>query len=57
MTATVIISLLLAALVAAILIKLWRDKQAGRCTCSHGCSGCASAGLCHSREKEEQKKK
>ncbi|MDR0812387.1 MAG: FeoB-associated Cys-rich membrane protein [Oscillospiraceae bacterium] len=43
---TIVIGLVVAAIVAAIIIKTVRDKRAGRSSCSCGCSGCSSAADC-----------
>jgi hypothetical protein len=42
---TFIVGLILAGIVAAIIVKIVRDKRKGGCaTCSCGCSGCAAGG-------------
>lgn len=45
---TILISALLLLAVAAAILRLVRDKKAGKsfCGCS-GCSGCAMQGMCH----------
>ncbi len=45
--ATVIISLVLAAIVALVIIVMIRDKKKHRCAC--GCSGCPMSGQCRKR--------
>ena len=47
MLATIWISLALAAVVAAIIVKLVRDKKAGKSSCGCNCSCCAMHGSCH----------
>ncbi len=48
--ATIIISLILLVIVAAIVIKLVKDKKKGKSvTCGNNCAHCAMAGSCHSR--------
>ena len=44
---TIVIGLVLAAIVAAIILKLVRDKKAGRSSCGCGCSACAMSESCH----------
>ena len=43
---TVIVSLILAAAVAAVIVKLIRDKRRGRTSCGCGCDRCPSANGC-----------
>ena len=43
---TLVIGLVLAAIVAAIVLKLVRDKKAGRSSCGCGCSACAMSEHC-----------
>ena len=41
---TIVIGLLVAGIVAAIIVKLVRDKRKGKCAgCSCGCAGCPDA--------------
>lgn len=48
MLPTILISLLLAGIVAAIILKFVRDKKSGKSIgCGCGCSSCPSAGICH----------
>ena len=47
MLATVIISIVLIVMVAAIIRKLYRDKKQGVSSCGGGCSGCPHASACH----------
>lgn len=44
---TLIISLVLAAVVAAILISMHRNRKAGKTSCGCGCESCAMRGACH----------
>ena len=46
---TIVIGLVLAAIVVAIILKLVRDKKAGRSSCGCGCSNCAMSGTCHGK--------
>ena len=43
--ATILVCLVLAAIVAAIIVKLVRDKKKSNCGCN--CAHCAMAGSCH----------
>ncbi len=45
--ATIIISLILLLVVAAIVFKLVKDKKKGKSTCGNNCAHCAMAGSCH----------
>ncbi len=45
--ATIIISLVLAAVVGLIVAKLYKDKKAGKSSCGCKCSCCPNAGACH----------
>ena len=52
---TILVTLLLIALVALIVVKLYRDKKRGGSVCGScggGCAACAMRGACH---KQEQK--
>ena len=42
-----IIGILIAAALAAIVIKKVKDKKAGKSGCGCGCSGCSAKGKCH----------
>jgi hypothetical protein len=45
---TLLVAGVLAALVAAIVIHLWRNKKKGRFSCGCSCGGCPMNGSCHS---------
>lgn len=45
--ATVLVCLVLAAIVAAIIVKLVRDRRKGKSSCGCNCAHCAMAGSCH----------
>jgi len=45
--ATIIITLVLIAIVAAIIIGMRKDKKAGKSSCGGNCAHCAMAGKCH----------
>lgn len=48
MAATIIISVLLAALVAWILVRAVRNRKSGKSSCGNNCSCCPMGGACHS---------
>lgn len=41
------VGLVVLAIVAAVIIKIVRDKKNHKGGCACGCEGCPSAGLCH----------
>ncbi len=45
--ATILITLVLIAIVAAIIIGMRKDKKAGKSSCGGNCAHCAMAGKCH----------
>ncbi len=45
--ATVIVTLVLAAVVTLIILNMRRDKAKGRSSCGGNCAGCAMCGACH----------
>ncbi len=51
MLATVIISILLAGVIAAIIYNMYRKRKQGKGSCSCGCSGCAMSDMCHGKDK------
>ena len=44
---SLVVGLALAAIVAAIVVKMVRDKKNHKSTCGCSCAGCPSAGMCH----------
>ena len=50
---TILIGLLVAAAVALILAKLWRDHKKGKSSCGCNCSQCPSSGLCHANQADQ----
>ena len=46
---TIIVGLVVLAIVGLIVRSAYKNKKAGKSTCSCGdaCGGCASAGMCH----------
>ena len=49
---TIIVALVIFGIVAAVVIKMARDKMAGKhsCSCGCGCGSCALSGKCHGAE-------
>lgn len=47
--ATIAVALVVTGAVAAVIIKMLRDRKAGKsaCNCGSACSGCAMKGMCH----------
>lgn len=45
--ATIIVSLILAAVVVLVVIKMYKDKKAGKSACGCKCSGCPNSSVCH----------
>ena len=50
--ATIIITLVLVAIVTAIIIAMRNDKKAGKSSCGGNCAHCAMAGKCQPDEKK-----
>lgn len=46
---TVIISLLLVAIVTAIVVKMVKNKKAGKSSCGCGCGSCPMSSECHKK--------
>ena len=47
---TVLITLLLIAVVAVIVVKLRKDKKKGVSSCGGNCAHCAMSGTCHQKK-------
>ena len=47
---TVLITLLLIAAVAGIVIKTLKDRKKGQTSCGCGCEHCAMRGACHQKQ-------
>ncbi|MBR5975821.1 MAG: FeoB-associated Cys-rich membrane protein [Clostridiales bacterium] len=52
---TIVISLILAAVVALVIVKMVRDKMKGKSSCGCGCSNCAMRGSCHAETGRSKK--
>ena len=48
--ATILISLVLLAVVTAIVVHMVRGKKKGKSSCGCGCGGCAMNGACHPKK-------
>ena len=44
---TIVVTLILAGIVAAVLLTLRRDRRKGKSSCGCGCGSCPMAGACH----------
>ena len=44
---SLVVGLLVAAIVAAVIVKMVRDKKQHKSTCGCSCSGCPGASYCH----------
>lgn len=51
--ATVIISIILAAVVALIIFNMYRKKKQGKGSCGCGCSNCSMSDACHGNKKND----
>ena len=47
--ATIIISLVLVAAVAGIIVKMVKDKKAGKSSCGCGCANCPMSETCNKK--------
>lgn len=54
--ATIIISVILMIVVAAIIASMVRNKRKGKSSCGCGCAGCAMNGTCHQEKPENMEK-
>ena len=52
---TIIMSIILLAIVAGIIWKMYRDKKKGKSSCGCGCSHCAMSGTCHPNQDTQKK--
>ncbi len=48
--ATIIISAVLLATLAAVIVGMVRSKKKGKSSCGCGCANCAMSGECHSKK-------
>ena len=47
---TIVVTLVLTGVVAAIIIRLRKDKKQGKSLCGGNCGGCPMAGSCHKQQ-------
>ncbi|MBO5050871.1 MAG: FeoB-associated Cys-rich membrane protein [Clostridia bacterium] len=52
---TIIVSAVIVAIVAAIIICSIRGKKKGKGSCGCSCSGCAMSGMCHGHHERSNK--
>ena len=45
--ASILVGLVLLIVVAAVVVRMVRDKKAGKSGCGCGCEGCAKHSFCH----------
>ena len=48
--ATIIICAVLIAVVAAIIVRMVKNKKKGKSSCGCGCADCTAGGSCHSKK-------
>jgi len=48
--ATIIISLVIAGLAAAVVVHMVRQRKSGKSSCGCGCEACKLGGKCHERK-------
>ena len=49
---TIIVALIVAVLFAAVIVKMIKDKKAGKSTCGGSCESCGMSGACHGNQKK-----
>ncbi|MCH5347949.1 MAG: FeoB-associated Cys-rich membrane protein [Oscillospiraceae bacterium] len=49
---TIVAALILAAVVTMIIIRLNKNKKAGRSSCGCGCGNCPNSSICHNLSKK-----
>ena len=47
---TIIVTLILLAVIAAVIVVMVRDKKQGRSSCGCKCANCPMAGKCHEKK-------
>lgn len=53
MVATIIIGIVILAIVVGVVVKLVKNKKAGKSSCSCGCGGCAMKDCCSGDKKAD----
>lgn len=52
--ATIIVGLIVLAIVVLAVRSMYKNKKAGNsCSCGSSCSGCASSGMCHTKNQDK----
>ncbi len=49
---TILVGAAVAAMLAGIAVKMYRDKKRGKSACGCNCANCPSAGMCHTKSAE-----
>lgn len=52
---TILICAVLVAVVAAIIVSMYRDRKRGKSSCGGSCAHCAMCGSCHSQHASQGK--
>ena len=47
---TIIIAVIVIGILAAIIVKMIKDKKKGKSSCGCGCSNCAASEICHKKD-------
>lgn len=47
---TIIVSIILIAAVSGVVVKMIKDRRAGKSSCGCGCQGCSMNGICHKKQ-------
>ncbi len=48
--ASIIVFVIVAVIVGTVVVKMIKDKKAGKSSCSCGCKGCPNSGNCHGHQ-------
>jgi len=52
--ATIVVGLAVLGIVVLVVRSMYKNKKAGKsCSCGSSCSGCASAGMCHTKPQDK----
>ncbi|MDE6722947.1 MAG: FeoB-associated Cys-rich membrane protein [Eubacterium sp.] len=47
---TIIIAVIVIGILAAIIVKMIKDKKKGKSSCGCGCENCAASEICHKKD-------
>ena len=50
---TIIIAVIVIGILAAIIVKMIKDKKKGKSSCGCGCSNCAASEICHKNNSKD----